>query len=68
MVNTLQQTTSEDLGHLKDLEISKYKREMKARMPIKLCWLIFVNCGLFSFQNIENLLQIKFAKKFVELK
>jgi hypothetical protein len=44
----IRQTTGEDLGHLKDLEISKYKREMKARMPITLCWLIFVNCGLIS--------------------
>jgi hypothetical protein len=26
----------EHLGHLKDLEISKYKPESKARMPIKL--------------------------------
>ena len=42
------------LGHLKDLEISKYKRESKARMPIKCCCLIFVNCGLFSFLNIKK--------------
>jgi hypothetical protein len=40
--------------HLKDLEISKYKRESKARMPIKFCCLIFVNCGLFSFRNIKK--------------
>ena len=44
----------EHLGHLKDLEISKYKTESKARMPIKFCCLIFVNCGLFSFLNIKS--------------
>ena len=43
-----------DLGHLKDLEISKYKRESKAQMPIIFCCLIIVNCGLFSFLNIEK--------------
>jgi hypothetical protein len=59
----IRQTTGEHLGHLKyinisdsfhlkDLEISKYKRESKARMPITFCCLIFVNCGLFSFLNI----------------
>jgi hypothetical protein len=40
---------SEHLGQLKDLEISKYKRESKALMPIKFCCLFFVNCGLFSW-------------------
>jgi hypothetical protein len=40
-------------SYLKDLEVSKYKRESKARMPIKLCCLIFVNCGLFSFLTIN---------------
>jgi hypothetical protein len=34
------------MSHLKDLEISKYKRE--------LCCLIFVNCDLFSFLNIKK--------------
>jgi hypothetical protein len=48
------QATGEHLGRLKDLEISKYKRESKARMPIKFCCLIFVNCGLFSFLNIKK--------------
>jgi hypothetical protein len=43
-----------DSFHLKDLEISKYKRESKARMAIKFCCLIFVNCGLFSFLNIKK--------------
>ena len=33
------QTTGEHLGHLKDLEISKYKRESKTRMPEKMCYL-----------------------------
>jgi hypothetical protein len=42
----------EHLGHLKDLEISKYKRESKVWMSIKFYYLIFVNCGLFSFLNI----------------
>jgi hypothetical protein len=32
--------------HLKDLEISKYKRESKGRWPIKICRFIFVNCCL----------------------
>ena len=44
----------EHLGHLKDLEISKYKPESKARMPIKFYCLILVNCGLFSFLNIKS--------------
>ena len=43
-----------DSFHLKGLEISKYKRESKARMQIKMFCLIFVNCGLFSFLNIEK--------------
>ena len=43
-----------DSFHLKDLEISKYKWESKARMSIKFCCLIFVNCGLFSFLNIKK--------------
>ena len=43
-----------DSFYLKDLEISKYKRESKARMSIKYCCLIFVNCGLFSFLNIKK--------------
>ena len=42
------------LGHLKDLEISKYKRKSKARMPIKFCCLIFASCGFFSFLNIKK--------------
>ena len=42
------------MGQLKDLEIYKYKRESKARMPITFCCLIFVNYGLFSFLNIKK--------------
>ena len=51
---TLNYLNINDSFHLKDLEISKYKRESKARMPIKFCCLIFINCGLFSFLNIKN--------------
>ena len=40
-----------DSFHLKDLEISKYKRESKARMPIKFCCLIFVNCGFLNHRR-----------------
>jgi hypothetical protein len=38
---TLNYLNINDSFHLKDLEISKYKRESKARMPIKFCCLIF---------------------------
>ena len=51
---TLNYLNINDSFHLKDLEISKYKRESKARMPIKFCCLIFINCGLFSFLNIKK--------------
>jgi hypothetical protein len=51
---TLKYLKINDSIHLKDLEISKYKRESKARMPIKFCCLCFVNCGLFSFLNIKK--------------
>jgi hypothetical protein len=51
---TLKYLNINDSFHLKDLEISKYKRESKARMPIKFCCLIFVNCGLFSSLNIKK--------------
>jgi hypothetical protein len=44
-----------DSFHLKDFEISKYKRESKVRMPIKFGCLFFVNCGLFSFLNIKKI-------------
>ena len=52
--NNKSQTTGEHSGQLKDLEISKYKRDSKARMPKKCCCLILVNCGLFSFLNIKK--------------
>ena len=45
---TLKYLTIDDYFHLKDLEISKYKRESKVRMPIQFYCLIFVNCGLFT--------------------
>jgi hypothetical protein len=51
---TLKYLNINDSFHLKDLEISKYKWESKARMSIKFCCLIFVNCGLFSFLNIKK--------------
>jgi hypothetical protein len=51
---TLKCLNINDSFHLKNLEISKYKRESKARMLIKFCCLIFVNCGLFSFLNIKS--------------
>ena len=34
--NNKSQTTGEHSGQLKDLEISKYKRDSKARMPKKI--------------------------------
>ena len=52
--NKSRQTIGEHLGNLKYLEISKYKRESKARMSITFYCLIFVNCGLFSFLNIKR--------------
>jgi hypothetical protein len=53
---TLKYLNINDSFHLKDLEISKYKRESKAQffMPIKFCCLILVNCGLFSSLNIKK--------------
>ena len=43
---TLKYLNINDSVHLKDLEISKYKRESKGRWPIKMCRFIFVNCCL----------------------
>ena len=43
---TLKYLNINDSFHLKDLEISKYKRESKGRWPIKICRFIFVNCCL----------------------
>jgi hypothetical protein len=56
---TLKYLNINDSFHLKDLEISKYKRESKARMLIQFCCLIFVNCGLFSFLSIKKVNNIK---------
>jgi hypothetical protein len=49
----LQDLNINDSIHLKDLEISKYKRESKTRMPIKCCCLFFVNCGLFNWVPVK---------------
>jgi hypothetical protein len=49
---TLKYLNINDSFHLKDLEISKYKRESKGRWPIKMCRFIFVNCYLFL--NIKS--------------
>ena len=38
-----------DSFHLKDLEISKYKRESKTRMPIKFCRLILLIVVYLAF-------------------
>ena len=43
---TLKYLYINDSFHLKDFEISKYKRESKGRWPIKICRFIFVNCCL----------------------
>jgi hypothetical protein len=51
---TLKYLNINDSFHLKDLQISKYKRESNTRMSIQFCCLILVNCDLFSFLNIEK--------------
>ena len=53
-LKTLKYLNINDSIHMKDLEISKYKRESKARIPIKCCCLCLVNDGLFSFLNIKK--------------
>jgi hypothetical protein len=40
---TLKYLNINDSFHLKDFEISKYKRESKGRWPIKICRFIFVS-------------------------
>jgi hypothetical protein len=40
------QTIGEHLGHLKDLEIFKYKRESKGHWPVNIFRFIFVICFL----------------------
>jgi hypothetical protein len=52
-----------DSFHLKDLEISKYKRDSKGRWPIKMCRFIF-SSPVYSFWNIRRKV-LKF-KKFDE--
>jgi len=42
------------LGHLKDLELSKYKRESKGRIPTKNIVLFLLIVVLFGFLNIKN--------------
>jgi hypothetical protein len=44
-LKTLKYLNLNDSIHLKDLEISKYKRESKAQMPIQFCCLFCVSCG-----------------------
>ena len=41
------------MGHLKNLEISKYKRESNGRWPIKICHLFLLIVVLFGFINIK---------------
>ena len=43
---TLKYLNINDFFHLKDLEISKYKRESKGYWPITICRFMFVNCCL----------------------
>ena len=43
----------ENLGHLKDLEISKYKREWKGCMAIKFIVLFLLIVVVFGFLNIK---------------
>jgi hypothetical protein len=40
------------LGHLKDLEMSKYKLESKGRTVVKFNGFIFVNCSLIKSVKI----------------
>jgi RNase P subunit RPR2 len=40
-------TSQTNLGHLKDLEISKFKRKSKIRMPINIYRFICVNCCIW---------------------
>jgi len=41
------------LGQLKDIELSKYKRESKGRMPKKIICLFLLIVVLFGFLNIK---------------
>ena len=46
------------MGQLKDLEISKYKRESKVCMPIEIYHFIFLIVVLFGFVNIKSVNKI----------
>jgi hypothetical protein len=48
---TLKYLNINDSFHLKDLEISKYKRESKRRWPMKISRFIFVNCCLIRLSK-----------------
>ena len=49
---TLKYLNINDSFHLKDLEISKYKRESKGRWPIKICRFISVNCYKYKLDTL----------------
>ena len=51
---TLKYLNINDSFHLKDLEISKYKRVSKGRWPIKICILFLLIVVLFGFLNIKS--------------
>jgi predicted nucleic acid-binding Zn ribbon protein len=46
------------LGHLKDLEISKYERESKGRMAIQFIVLFLLIVVVFGFLNIKSVQNI----------
>jgi hypothetical protein len=46
------------MGQLKDLEISKYKRESKVCMPIKIYYFIFLIVVLFGCVKIKSVKKI----------
>jgi len=43
------------LGHLKDLDLSKYKREWKGPMAIKFIVSFLLIVVVFDFLNIKNI-------------
>jgi hypothetical protein len=55
---TLKYLNINDSFHLKDLAISKYKRESKGSWPIQICRFIFVNCCLISLSIIVQVKNI----------
>ena len=52
---TLKYLNINDSFHLKNLEISKYKRESKGRWSIQIYRFIFVNCCLIWFLKCKNI-------------